>query len=295
MIYQKITEKLEYALNELGGHYEGSQYLLEYANNHNVDWEMILPNTESSTVYGVVRVDSGQTLQAGDMPIRVEQLRLIVAIPEEREIFDKAVLCLRSLLTDFNNQLIEDDQEISDNVVDSDNDNQEVNYVSAQVFMNEYHDAQSQTVNGNRWWIAEVTFTINLFNSIVSSDDTSITIGSYKLKGIISATYINEKTVDGYVYNNVPTQKNSVNGIRKQLTIQLIYLKGDPIFHREDPQNQNHYIGLLDLEDNISKTYTIVYNNGVISRTMTMYLASVSETIITADTVKATIAFAIAD
>ena len=295
MIYQKITEKLEYALNELGGHYEGSQYLLEYANNHNVDWEMILPNTESSTVYGVVRVDSGQTLQAGDMPIRVEQLRLIVAIPEEREIFDKAVLCLRSLLTDFNNQLIEDDQEISDNVVDSDNDNQEVNYVSAQVFMNEYHDAQSQTVNGNRWWIAEVTFTINLFNSIVSSDDTSITIGSDKLKGIISATYINEKTVDGYVYNNVPTQKNSINGIRKQLTIQLIYLKGDPIFHREDPQNQNHYIGLLDLEDNISKTYTIVYNNGVISRTMTMYLASVSETIITADTVKATIAFAIAD
>ena len=295
MIYQKITEKLEYALNELGGHYEGSQYLLEYANNHNVDWEMILPNTESSTVYGVVRVDSGQTLQAGDMPIRVEQLRLIVAIPEEREIFDKAVLCLRSLLTDFNNQLIEDDQEISDNVVDSDNDIQEVNYVSAQVFMNEYHDAQSQTVNGNRWWIAEVTFTINLFNSIVSSDDTSITIGSDKLKGIISATYINEKTVDGYVYNNVPTQKNSVNGIRKQLTIQLIYLKGDPIFHREDPQNQNHYIGLLDLEDNISKTYTIVYNNGVISRTMTMYLASVSETIITADTVKATIAFAIAD
>ena len=280
MIYQKITEAIN---SELGG-----DYVIEYANNHNVDWTKILPNVQNELKYGIVRVDSGQTLQAGDMPVRVEQLRLIVAIPEERDIFNQAVNDLRVLLNSVSNDQNPNNDGMNNTTVQDDDTN-----TIAQIFMNEYHDATSQTVNGNKWWIAEVTFTINLFDSIVSSADTSISIGGTTLKGIIQATYINEKTVDGYVYNNAPLQKNSVNGVRKQLTITLIYLKNDDIFHHVNSSNVAD--GILDTEDDITKRYTIVYNNGLISRTMTMYLASVSETMITADTVKATISFAIAE
>ena len=266
MIYEEITKEIN--------NYLGEDFLISYANNHDTKWDKILPDVQSELKYGVVRVDSGQTTQTGGMPIRIEQLRLIVAIPEDRLIFDAAVANLRSLITNLNNTTI---------TTTEDGDN-----ITAILFFDEYHDAQSSTVNGNRWWIAEVTFMVNYFNTIINSDDVSITVNGNEIHGIISATYLNEKTVDGYVYNNAPTQQNSINGIRKQLTINLIYIKDDPIFHTENNQ------GILDNEDNISKTWSIVYNNGIKSRTMTMFVATVNETMISADTLKATITFATA-
>ena len=95
MIYNLITE----TIND----YLGGDYVLEYANNHDVNWNTILPESQDKIKYGVLRVDSGTTQQIGGNTIRTEQLRLIVAIPEDREIFNAAVVNLRTMLNGLNN------------------------------------------------------------------------------------------------------------------------------------------------------------------------------------------------
>ena len=137
MIYEKIANYINDIL--------GADYLIEYANNHDTDWNSILPEAQDQIKYGVLRVDSGTTVQAGGQTIQVEQLRLIVAIPEERDIFNAAVHQLRGLLINLN----------GDTVTDS-----SVN-LTALMYAGNYQDAQSQTCNGNRWWVAEVTFSAN--------------------------------------------------------------------------------------------------------------------------------------
>lgn len=263
MIYEKIKEYLN--------DYLGGDYLLSYANNHDTDWDNILKDAEPKIKYGVLRVDSGTTTQISNETIKVEQLRLIVAIPEAREVFNQAVSNLRTMLQALNDTSVIDAEE----------------QVIAKLYFGEYQDAQSQTISGNRWWIANVTFLANFFNSVVESSDLSITIGGTALKGIISANYLCEKTLDGEVFNGSPVQHNSVNGIRKQLQVNVIYLKNDTMYHNESET------GLLDKEEDLTTTYEIVYNNGIKTRTNTMILASVNENVVVGDILKAVLTFTI--
>lgn len=268
MIYNLIAEQLN---NFLGG-----DFVISYSNNHDFKWEEVLKEAQDKIKYGVLRVDSGTTQQVGGQQVRTEQMRLSVAIPEERDVFNDAVGRLRGLIYGMNNFACND----------------AVDNITAILYFGEYQDAHSVVVNGQKWWIANVVFIANFYDGVIDSNDVSITFGTgtsaKELKGIMQATFTLEKTVDGYVYNNSNgIQRNSVNGIQKTLTANIIYLKNDILIH----DGTNH-TGLLDNEDSLTTTYTIVYNNGIKSRTLSdMMLTSVNELVVTGDILKATLVF----
>ena len=263
MIYNLITE----TIND----YLGGDYVLEYANNHDVNWNTILPESQDKIKYGVLRVDSGTTQQIGGNTIRTEQLRLIVAIPEDREIFNAAVVNLRTMLNGLNNESINDSEEST----------------TAILTFGEYHDAQSQTVNGQKWWVAEVTFIVNFYSSFYDYTDRSVAIKisgasgtATTIGGIIQTTYLCEKTFDPNTYNGNRNTFASCNGVKVTLQITLVYLKTDTTI-----------TSMLSHEDDLT-TFEVVYSNGTKTRTYpTMIIASVSETVVTGDVLKATITF----
>ena len=266
MIYDKITETIN---NYLGG-----DYVITYANNYDVNWKEILPEVQNELKYGVVRVDSGTTQQVGGQTIRVEQVSLTVAIPEERNLFNEAVANLRSMLSDTNGLN-------RTQVVDTNE--------TALLYFGEYSDANGTTIRGSMWWIAKVTFIANIYNGIINSDDTEIKIGGVTLKGIIDTNFTLDKTLDGFVFNGNNLQQNTYNGIRKVLTINLVYLKNDTLIH-----DSTHNTGLLDKEEDLTTTYTISYDNGVITRTLTnMGLVNLNEKNVTGQVVLATMIFSV--
>ena len=269
MIYDLITKFIN---NYLGD----GDYVLDYANNHDFKWEKVLPEAQNELKYGVLRVDSGTTQQIGGRTIRTEQLRLIVAIPEDREIFNVAVANLRSMLDSLNNATITDSE---DNI-------------SALLLFGEYHDANSQTINGNKWWISEVTFIANFYDGVYDSNDTKIEIEmpividgattySYvELGGVISSNYAIQKNYDNNVYNGSAISKPSANSVSKSLQVTLIYLKNNAL---------TSY--LVNSEENIDLTLNIKYTNGIKTRSLTCEIASLTETVVTGDILKATIVF----
>lgn len=264
MIYQKIAETIEGVL--------GGDYLVSYSNNHDTNWSEILKEAKDKIKYCVLRVDSGTTTQVSDRAVRVEQLRLMVAIPEARDIFNKAVQELRGLLVALNGQTITDST------------------ITALLYAGDYHDAQGTTVNGTRWWVAEVTFLANFYEGIYDSKDVSVSflkIGdttTYDIEGIISVNYSFNRVVDSFVYasSGYPNmeQKNVVNSYTKQLTVSVIYLA-----------DKSFLTQLLSDED-IEREYTITYVNGAKTRTLNnMILANINENIISGDLVKGTFTF----
>lgn len=273
MIYDLIAILINNYLGEGG-------YIVKYANNHDIKWADILPKAQNEIKYGVLRVDSGTTQQVGSRSIRTEQLRLIVAIPEERTIFNEAVANLRSMLVGLNNTTISDPSE--DKV--------------ANIFFGEYHDATSQIVNGNKWWVSEVTFVANFYDGVydfnntkveikipveVTEDDVTTTIQAFvEMAGIISKSYTMQKQFDQNVYNGNPLSRPSVNSIAKSLKIDLVYLKNNDLINY-----------LLEVEEEINQTLEIKYTNGIKTRTFNCEIASITETTITGDILKATIVF----
>ena len=274
MIYQKIVEKLN---DILGGDYD-----LSYANNHDTNWASILPEAEDKIKYGVLRVDSGTTTQVSNTTIRVEQLRLMVAIPEDREIFNEAVNKLRSLLEDINDLTVSED--INNTPSDATDD------LIALLYSGAYNDAQASIVNGNRWWIAEVTFLANFYNGIYNSTNTSLTLlksgdtTTYDVDGLLSVNYSMNKVMDSNVYAGLgKEQKNTVMAITKQITFTTAYM------------NKTYLDKILDNEESDTK-YTITYNNGKTTRTLSnMILANVNESIIIGDVVKGTFTFIVGE
>lgn len=256
MIYQKITETINDTL--------GYDFVLSYANNHDFQWENVLPQEQDKIKYGCLRVDSGTTQQIGSQAVRIEQLRLLVAIPEDRDIFNEAISNIRATMNALNGS------EVSDSG-DS---------ITAKLYFGEYHDATCHTVNGCKWWIAEVTFLANFYDSFIASNDASISIDGVDLNGILGATFINEKTFDGNVYNGSPNTLGTVNGIKKTLQVSVVYIKNDTLM-----------TSLLSNEDDITKKFSIIYSNTLATRTMSMVLASISETYITGDILKAQLTF----
>lgn len=261
MIYELIAKAIE---NYLGA----GDYFVSYANNHDVNWTSILPKEENQIKHCVLRVDSGTTTQIGGRTIRTEQLRLMCAIPEDREIFDEAVTNLRSMLNGLNDTTIEDED-----------DNE-----TALLTFGEYHDAQSQTVNGNVWWISEVVFIANFYDGVHDYNDVSVSILTttsswVKLGGVMSAKYQLQKTFDANVYNGNIMSKQTINSMQKILQIDLVYLKS------------NDLITSILNDEETQVDYQIVYNNGVKSRQGHYWLSSITETTITGDILKATITF----
>lgn len=267
MIYNKITKLIE---NFLGG-----DYYLEYANNHDIDWSKMLPEAQEETKFGVLRVDSGTTTQVGGQAIRTEQLRLIVAIPEDRNIFNAAVTNLRSLLTALNQQTIIDNE---DNV-------------SALLTFGEYHDASCTTVNSNRWWISEVTFIANFYNSVSDFQNTyvsiehsvttdNVTSNVYtKIDGVINVKYAKVKNYDPDIYVAQQNIKPTLNSVQETLQIDLVYLSNDTL------------MDAIISEINNQATYNLKYSNNKVDRYLTCYLTSISESTITGDILRATLTF----
>ena len=268
MIYQKIAEIIE--------GYLGGDYLVNYANNHDTKWDEILPDIQDEIKHCVLRVDSGTTTQVGGRTIRIEQLRLIVAIPEQRDVFNQAVVNLRSMLNGLNNTTINDAEENT----------------TALLTFGEYHDAQSQTVNGNMWWVAEVVFIANFYDGVYDYTNNKVEIQVprtiegqtqyvyLELTGIISTKYAMIKNFDPNVYNGSPNQKPTVNSISKTLQVDLVYVKSNFLI-----EYLNTYAETIELN------LPIKYSNGILTRTFNATISSLSETTITGDILKATITF----
>ena len=271
MIYDKIAQTMQDAL--------GGDYLINYANNHDTNWDEILPEAEDQLKYGVLRVDSGTTTQTGGQTIRVEQIRLIVAIPEDRKIFTEAVNNLRGLLVALNGQTITDNMGTSADTTDD---------VTVIMYGGDYHDASSQIVNGNRWWIAEVTFLSNFFQALYDSEGVSVSLlktgetTTYEIEGIMSVNYQMNRPMDGFVFNGTNAmQKNFTSAIQQQLTINVVYLK-----------NKSYLGKILDNETSLTASYTLTYQTGAKTRTLSnMILANLNENTVMGDIVKATITF----
>ena len=259
MIYNQIVNAIE---NYLGG-----DYMLEYANNHDIDWAKMLPEAQEETKFGVLRVDSGTTTQVGGQAIRTEQLRLIVAIPENRQIFNEAVANLRSMLTALNQQLITDSEE----------------NVSALLTFGEYHDASCTTVNSNRWWISEVTFIANFYNAVSDFQNTYVSLeqnNEYKkIEGVINVKYGKVKNYDPNIYVANPSIEPSLNSVQETIQIDLVYLSNDTLMDS------------IISETNNEATYNLKYTNNKFSRYLTCYLTSISESTITGDILRATMTF----
>lgn len=264
MIYNTITNEIN---DYLGGDYD-----IRYSNNHDVKWDEVLKEAQPLMKYGILRVDSGITTQVGDQQVRVEQIRLTIAIPEERQIFDTAVSQLKGMIYGLNKYTCADSE---DNI-------------TAVLYFGEYQDANGVVVNGVKWWIANVAFTANFYDGVIDSNDCEILIDGSELNGIMHAHYSLSKTVDGNVYNGSNgIQKNSVNGIQQTITVDCIYLKNDTLIH--DGTNNN---GIIDVETSLTKTYTISYNNGIKTRTLSnMMLSSLDEDVLVGDILKATFVF----
>lgn len=255
MIYETITKEINNFL--------GDDFALSYANNHDYNFKEILPEFQEKMSYGVIRVDSGTTTQLGDQPIRTEQLRLIVATPENREVFNKAISNLITLLSGMNQVVVNDDE-----------DNME-----AYLLFGERQDSQAQVINGTRWWISEVIFTASIYNACVISSDTEIKIDTVKLNGLMRANYSREFVIEQVVKNNNPVPVNLVNNIKKQLQINLVALKNDTLINT-----------LLTEEDTI-KTYALSYYDGIITRTFNALLAVLAEETVLGDVIKLTLTF----
>lgn len=261
MIYEKITSTINDTL--------GGDFLIEYANNYDLDWSKILPEEQENIKYGVVRVESGTTSQLSNKVIKTEQLCLTIAVPEDRAIFNQAINTIRGMMISLNASAISDAEDS----------------LTALMYFGEYQDAQSQTVNGQIWWICNVRFLVNFYDSFVDSGEMALTIDGVAVSGLIDIDYTLDKTLDGFVLNLTPIQKNAVNGVRKILTVNLAYIKNDTMFHTSDGK------GILDKEEDITKTYSVAYNNGIITRSNTMILSNLHERIVVGDIVKATLTF----
>lgn len=253
MIYEKIAKKLNDFL--------GETFSISYANNLDYEWDKILPNLVETTAYGVLKVDSGRTLQVGGQQVRSEQMTLSVAIPATREIFDTDVATLRTMITSLNNEIVYDDD------------------ISAMLLFGEYQDANQILVNGNFWWIASVIFSGNFYENLYVSSDISVKVNNTEVKGIISANYSREFVVDSLVMLNSLVPANKVNNKKKTLKLDCICLKNDTLISN-----------LMDNEDSII-TYSITYDNGIIARSFSALLGVVNEFAVMGDVIKVTLIF----
>lgn len=253
MIYEKIATTLN--------NYLGEEFLINYANNHDTEWDKILPDVVEETAYGVLRVDSGRTLQVGGMPVKSEQLTLSVAIPAANNIFSRDVGKLRTMITGLNNEIVYDDD------------------VSAMLLFGEYQDANQIIVNGNYWWIASVIFTSNFYENLYVSSDVVVKVNNTAIQGIISVNYSREFVMDSMVMLNDLIPANKVNNKKKTLNIQCVCLKSDTLIQT-----------LFSNEDSIT-SYTIIYNDGIVNRSFSALLGVINEQAIMGDIIKVNLIF----
>ena len=254
MIYEKITKELN--------KYLGEGFVLKYANNLDMDWDKVLPKVQEKTAYGILKVDSGTTTQLADQTITVEQLTLTVAIPgKPREIFDEDVANLRSMKQGLNNYVVFDDE------------------INALLLFGEYQDSQQQLVNGNYWWIASVVFTANYYNSMYLAADANIMIGTAELKGLFKIDYTREFVIDPLVKLNYAEASNKVNNIKKTLMVSGVCLKSDTL------------VSSLFEDEDLIKTYSVTFNDGIKTRTLNALLPLINEQLIMGDVIKITLTF----
>ena len=254
MIYDSICKEIEKYLGN-------DKFVIKYANNLDTNWEMILPNEQEKTCYGVLKVDSGITTQVSDRTIRVEQLSLIVAIPAKRDIFNESIVNLKSMLNGLNNAIVYDTDE------------------SAMLLFGEYQDAEQQLINGCYWWISRVVFSGNFYDSLYISTDSEVKINDTKLNGIIDISYTREFVLDSFNQVNNPVPKNKVNSIKKSMMVNAVCLKSDTLVST-----------LIDNEDNVV-VYSISYDNGIKTRTFNALLSTIHDQVVTGDVVKLSLTF----
>ena len=240
-----------------------NNFILNFNDNFNTDWASILKEVEDKTVHGVMQVDAGETDFVGDQSIVNKNLHITFAIPkDDTEEFQKSVEAIESLLS-LNNVYIN---------VENDK--------ICKLIINGITSLRPEVINRVIWGVIDLTFSIQIFSKLLTSEEVEIKINNTKLDvAITNVVYdysmANESKIIGTT--NIPT--NFPQAMQKQLIITCIPEATAPI-----------YQSLIESED--AKTiFAISYKNGLITRTFNAYLIGVNETVITGGTFATQIKF----
>lgn len=256
-----MNNKYEYLAKEFQDSL-GEQFNLVYNNDETIEWENILVE---NMISGVMHVNGGGYDKINGYSVATQQISIEFMIPTLPEVFSVAIQTIEDTFKAFHNQLYEFDSEV------------------IKVIFNYITDGIRVLVNGVDY--AKVYVYLNLFSieNALLSNETTITIDNQQLKGVFHATYTNNHTADSIVRGAVSlVQSNSVNAIQVVLSVDLVAIKNDSL--------------IIDLMSNANtnKVYSIVYNNGLVTRAFNGYVINLIEDGTFNDTLKVKVVFGVA-
>ena len=267
MIYDNICKFLEDNLGE-------GNYIIKYNNNKNFDWTNLITNDyvineeDKRPILAVLRVDNVDTTYLGDTRLNNEQISVTFAIPNDIKVVARETLNLNTL------------RALDGSVVAGDTNSQAArlmfgscgdgNFVSA-----DFNNVEVDVV------LKTMLITASVYDNLVSSDDISITIDDSPILAKVSCTYGLRKSIEGRVYNTTTdaTTDGTVTQINDELNIVCM-----AIFN-------NTLLSTLMTEERTKKNYTIVYNNGIKERTLSLQLQGITEVTNTGGFLQVTLSF----
>ena len=267
LIYDQISKWLEDNLTS-----DNLSYTVVY-NNNNMDREgekeeALKSLNENYPISGVLRVDNSETQNAGGIQSRLEHCHVSFVMENKTSIVNEVSAALNMLCNNESYNNIEF-------VYDSKN--------SCQVkFYYRSDGAQFDITIGKetKEVIAmELFFDLFIYGTMVSSVDRVFKINGKDLIGITNTTYVLNKTMEGATYGTDPQQKGDLTNKAHSIKVDLFVLMDNPVLKK-----------LLSEEED-SLNYTIVYGNGIKTRSLKMQIQNVTEICATGGVFNGSISF----
>jgi hypothetical protein len=219
-------------------------------------------------IHAVMIANTGTTNKSINSFMEIQPLSILFAIPTERETFSKTI------------------QEIEDYFISLHNETYDFNGSYITLSYQSRSDASKVLVSGVDYALVSVYITISTYDNIVLANEETITVDGTQLEGLINVTYASLKTTDGFVFGLASAnQKNYINGIQKQLIVDLLLRRNDAL----------HLKLMQDERSNSDINYNIQYYNGFITRTLNFKMLNLEEYGTVGDAMKAKIVFAEGD
>jgi hypothetical protein len=267
MIYDNICKFLEENLGE-------GNYIIKYNNNKDFDWkslitdDYVVSDEEKRPILAVLRVDNVDTTYLGDTRLNNEQISVTFAIPNNIKVVQRETLNLNTL------------RALDGSVVAGDTNSQAARLMFGSCSDGDFVSADFNNVEVDVV-LKTMLITASVYDNLVSSDDISVTINSQPILAKVNITYGLRKSIEGRVYKSTTdaTTDGTVTQINDELNIVCM-----AIFN-------NTLLSTLMNEERSKKNYTIVYNNGIIERTLTLQLQGITENTNTGGFLQVTLSF----
>lgn len=267
MIYDNICKFLEENLGE-------GNYIIKYNNNKDFDWKSLITDDyvvseeEKRPILAVLRVDNVDVTYLGDTRLNNEQISVTFAIPNNIKVVQRETLNLNTL------------RALDGSVVAGDTNSQAARLMFGSCGDGDFVSADFNNVEVDVV-LKTMLITASVYDNLVSSDDISVTIDSQPILAKVNVTYGLRKSIEGRVYNNTAdaTTDGTVTQINDELNIVCM-----AIFN-------NTLLSTLMTDERTKKNYTIVYDNGIKERTLTLQLQGITEATNTGGFLQVTLSF----